>query len=77
MRVEPFVKPEPETVVKVAVFRGIYEIDAIAVWAVDGNGAKRGCGKLCWLDSRGLHLAKDIDPALGFPLDEKGRLKIL
>lgn len=49
----------------------------VVLFALGRDGQRVAGGYLCRLTATGLKHISGINPALGFPLDEKGRLKVL
>jgi hypothetical protein len=48
----------------------------VKISVCDKNGKSAEGGDLCTVTAKGVFLHSNIDPKLGFPLDEDGKLKI-
>lgn len=71
---EPEPKPEVEKVVRTRLRQG--ELGAY-VEAVNVEGNVQHGGSLLRVGQQGVHRMRGIDPALGFPLDDKGRVVLV
>ena len=76
MRVLPFENSGDAGICRVVVAEnpkgpGVYLL------VVDAQGVEKFGGALVLLTNKGVELCEGVDPRLGFPLDEDGRLKIL
>lgn len=75
MRLEVYEKkPVEGDVVRVQLTAHVGRIE---LWAVDEGGKVVRCGRIGILLSGGLALGTSLNPALGFPLDDKGRIKLV
>lgn len=72
---EPEPTPEIEKVVRLRVTGD--RPGTVVVEAVDEKGQRVSFGSLARVSNEGLERFVDIDPALGFPLDSKGRIVLV
>ena len=79
MRIEVWEPPEPTPEPEKVLRLRLRQCDRSGeLWAVDEGGASPRKGShVAILSRNGLTRIRHVDPDLGFPLDDKGRVKLV